>query len=57
MATCHRGAGQPVERDPNPQEQDTDILSDYQHEDMDNLENVEQENHTLQALTRELDHL
>ena len=29
-----------------PHEQDTEILSEYHHEDMDNFENVEHENHT-----------
>ena len=57
MAICHRGAGQPSERDPNPPEQGTDIPSDHL-EDMDNFENVEHENHTnLKALTRNLDDL
>ena len=46
MATCHRGTRQPLERDPNPQDQDIDIPSDYQHEDIDDFENVEYENHT-----------
>ena len=44
MATCH--GGQPLERDPNPQEQDIDTPNDYQHEDIDDFENVENENHT-----------
>ena len=58
MATHHRGTGQPLERDPTPHEQDTDIPSDYHHEDMDNFENVEHRNHTiLKAQTRDLDHL
>ena len=46
MATHHRGTGQPLERDPNPQEQDTDTPDDYLHEDLDGFENVENENHT-----------
>ena len=58
MATCHRGAGQPLDKDTTPHEQGTDILSDYHHEDMDNLRNVEHQNHTtLKALTRDLDDL
>ena len=36
MATCHGGAGQPLDRDPNLHEQGTDILSGHL-EDMDNL--------------------
>ena len=37
-------------------EQDTDILSNYHYEDIDNFQNVEHENHTtLKALTRDLD--
>ena len=47
-----------MDRDITPQWQDTDILNDYHHEDMDNFENVEQENHTtLKALTQDLDDL
>ena len=58
MATHHRGKGQPLDRDTTQHGQDTDILSDYHHEDMDNFENVEYENHTtLKALTRDLDDL
>ena len=58
MTTCHRGRGQPLDRDPTPHEQGTDIPSDYHHKDMDNFENVEHDNHTtLKALTRYLDDL
>ena len=58
MATHHRGTGQPYERDPNPQDQNIDTQDDYQHEDIDNFENVENENHTqLNVLTKALDHL
>ena len=58
MATHHGGTGQPLERDPTPHGQDTDILSDYHHDDVDNFKNVEHENHTtLKALTRDLYHL
>ena len=58
MATCHGGTGQPLERDPNPKEQDTDTLDDHQHEDIDDFENVTNENHTqLNNLTKPLDHL
>ena len=57
MATHHRGAGQPSDRDPTLPEQDTDIPSDHL-KDIDNFENVEHENHTtLKALTRNLDDL
>ena len=44
MATHHGGTGQPLERDPNPLEQDNDIPNDYQHDDIDNFENLENEN-------------
>ena len=48
----------PFDRDTFPHEQDTDILSDYHHEDIDNFENVEHENSTtLKALARDLDNL
>ena len=58
MATHHRGAGQPLDRDITPHGQDIDILNDYHHEDMKNFENVEQENHTnLKTLTQDLDDL
>ena len=58
MASHHRGAGQPLDRDPTPQEQGTDAPRDNNHEDMDNFENEEHENHTtLKALTRNLDDL
>ena len=57
MATCHGGTAQPLERDPNPQEQDTDTPDDYQHEDFEDFENVENGNHTqLNDLTKALDH-
>ena len=57
MATCHRGTGQPLDRDTAQHTQDTDIPNNY-HEDMDNFENVEQENHTnLKTLTQDLDDL
>ena len=46
MDTCNGDTGQCLERNPNPQEQDTDTLDDYQHEDFDDSENVENENHT-----------
>ena len=58
MATHHEGTGQPSERDPNPQEQDIDTPDDYQHEDIDDFENVENENHTqFNDLTKALDQL
>ena len=57
MATHHRGAGQPSDRDPNLPEQDANIPSDHL-EDIDNFENVEHKNHTtLKPLTRNLDNL
>ena len=43
MAIHHGGAGQPFDRDTSSHEKDTDILSNYHHEDMDNFENVEHE--------------
>ena len=46
MAAHCRGTGQSLEKDPNHQEQDIDIPNDYQHEEMDDFENVENENHT-----------
>ena len=58
MATCHGGTGQPLERNLSPQEQDIDTPNDYQHEDIDDFENVEIENYTqLNYLTKALDHL
>ena len=58
MATCHGGTGQPSEKDPNPQDQDIDILSNYQHGYIDGFENVENEYHTqLRDLTNEVEHL
>ena len=58
MATHHGGTGQPLDRDTTPHGQDTDIPSNYHHEDMDNFENVEHENHTtLKTLTTDLDDL
>ena len=57
MATCHGGAGQPSDRDPNLPKQDTDITSKHL-EDIDNFENVEHENHTvMKTLTRNLDNM
>ena len=50
MATHHGGAGQHLDRDTAQHGQDTDILNDYHHEDMDNFENVEWENHTYLAI-------
>ena len=58
MGTHHRDTGQSLDRDPIPHEQGTHALSDYNHEDMENFENVEHENHiTLKALPRNLDDL
>ena len=58
MATHHGCAGEPLDRDSAPHEHGTDATSNYNHEDMDNFENVEHENHTTPtALTRNLDNL
>ena len=58
LATCHRGTGQPLEKDPNPQDQDIDIPNDYQHEDIGDFENIKNEDHTqLRDLTNKVDHL
>ena len=60
MVTHHRVSGQPLNRDATLIGKDTDvnIPHDYNHEDVDDFENVEQENHTnLAAITRELDYL
>ena len=45
MATHLRGVGEPLDRDPVPFEHTADALSNYNHENMDNFENVEHENH------------
>ena len=29
MAACHRGTGQPLEKDPNPQDVDSDLPNGY----------------------------
>ena len=60
MATCHRGSGQPLDRDDTPNGKDTEVnlLHGYHHEDTGDFEHVEQKNHTnLATLTRELDDL
>ena len=60
MATHHRVSGQPLDRAATPNGKDTDanIQYDHHHEDMNDIENIEQENHTnLANLTRELDDL
>ena len=44
MATHHGRAGQPPEKDPNPQEQDVNVHNEYQ-EDVDDFETVEPEHH------------
>ena len=57
MATHHRGTGQPLVIDPNPQAQDINILNNCQ-EDIDDFENVEHEIHMqLRELTNVVDHL
>ena len=58
MATHHRGTEQPLDSDTGQHGQDTDILDDYHHEDMDNFEHAGQKNDTnLANLTQELDDL
>ena len=58
MVTHHRGTGQPLEKHPNPQDQDIDIPNDYQHEDIDDFENVKNEDYTrLRHLTNKVDQL
>ena len=58
MATHHRGAAQPLDKESTPQEHGIDAPSNYNHEDMDNFKSVKQEKHTtLKALTRNLDEL
>ena len=60
IATHHEGSGQSLDRDATPNGKDTDvnIPHDYHHEDTDDLENIQQENHTnLGALTMEYDDL
>ena len=58
MATHHRGTGQPLEKYLNPQDHDIDILSDYQHGDIDDFENRESEYNTwLRDLTNKVYHL
>ena len=44
MATHHGGAGEPLDGDSAPHEHSTDASSNYNHEDMDNFENVKHEN-------------
>ena len=57
MVPHHGGTGQPLEKEPNPQEQDIYVPNDYQ-EDVDDFENIEHENHTqLRELMNEVDHL
>ena len=55
---CHRGAGQPFDRDDTTHGQDTEVNTphDYHHEDTSDLETAEQEHHTnLANLNWELD--
>ena len=57
MATHNGGTGQPLEKDPKPQEQDINVPNDYQ-DDINDFENVELENHMqLRELTKEVDYL
>ena len=46
MATHQRGTGQSLEETSAHGEQDSHILTEQHHEDMDNFENLEHENHT-----------
>ena len=48
MATHHRGAGQPLDRDDTPHGKDTEanIPHDYHHEDTGDIETIGQEHHT-----------
>ena len=60
MATHHRGAGQPLDRDANPNGKDTDvdIQDNYHNEDTDDFEPIGQGNDTnLANLAWELDDL
>ena len=60
MVICHRGAGQPLDRDDNPHGKDTEvhIPHDYDHEDTDAIGTIGQEHHTnLANLTQQLDDL
>ena len=60
MATHHRGAGQPWDKDATPNGKDTDvnIQNNYHHEDAGDFEPIGQENHAnLANLTQELDEL
>ena len=53
IATCHGGAGQPLDRDT-----EASIPHDYHHEDTGDIETIEQEIHTnLANLIQELDDL
>ena len=60
MATCHGGTGQPLDRDANPNGNDTDvdIQDNYHYENTGDFEPIGQENNTnLANLTWELDNL
>ena len=46
MATHHGGAGEPLDKDSTPHEHGINAPSNYNHENMDNFKNVEQETHT-----------
>ena len=60
MATCHGGAGQPLDRDNTLHVKDTEahIPHDYDHEDTGDIWTVRQKHHTnLANLTWQLDDL
>ena len=56
MATHHGGTGQPLEKDSDPNENDT--IQDEYHADINDFENVEPDHHErLRDLTHEIEHL
>ena len=60
MATCHGGAGKPLDRNAtlNGKDTDVDIPHNHHHEDTDDFQTIEQGTHTnLATLTWELDDL
>ena len=60
MATHHGGTGQPLDRDDNPYQKDTEahIPHDYDHDDTGDIGTIGQEHHTnLAILTWEPDDL
>ena len=58
MTTCHRGAGQPLDKDDTTHGKDTEVNTphDYHHKDTDDFETMEEVHHTnLANITWELD--